>query len=60
MKILVTGADGQLGSELRLLSKKFDDYCWIFTDIKEVNLADTKNLKKNIDNDEGNFKFLVR
>ena len=48
MKVLVTGANGQLGSELRLISKNFQNYEWVFTDIKEVNLADTKNLKKNI------------
>jgi len=43
-KILVTGSNGQLGSELRELSKFNHQNKWIFTDIEELNLADLKNL----------------
>lgn len=38
--ILVTGANGQLGSELRQASKSFYGYDFAFTDIAELNIAD--------------------
>ena len=50
MKVLVTGANGQLGSELRLISKNFQNYEWVFTDIEELNLADLINLDENLSN----------
>jgi dTDP-4-dehydrorhamnose reductase len=48
MKILVTGGNGQLGSELRCLSKNQNKFEWIFTDLNELNLLDFDNLKNNI------------
>ncbi len=48
MKILVTGANGQLGSEFRLLSMTNYKFNWIFTDIDELDLIDFKNLNKNL------------
>ncbi|KQB44206.1 dTDP-4-dehydrorhamnose reductase [Flavobacterium daejeonense] len=42
-KILVTGANGQLGSELRVLSKN-TSYEWVFTDWQELDLCDLENL----------------
>ncbi len=48
MKILVTGSNGQLGSELRYLSSCERQYEWVFTDLNELDLSDLKNLKKNI------------
>jgi dTDP-4-dehydrorhamnose reductase len=47
-KILVTGSNGQLGSELRELSLYQDQYEWIFTDWKELDLSDLQNLADNI------------
>lgn len=47
-KILVTGANGQLGSELRELSLFQDQYEWIFTDWQELDLSDLQNLADNI------------
>ncbi|NQU33532.1 MAG: dTDP-4-dehydrorhamnose reductase [Bacteroidetes bacterium] len=38
--ILVTGSNGQLGSEIRVLSSQFPQYNFIFTDVDELNLAD--------------------
>jgi len=35
MKILVTGANGQLGNEMRILARQSDDY-YIFTDVNQV------------------------
>ena len=46
MKILVTGSNGQLGSELRYLSKNENLHSWIFTDIQSLDLTETKNIKK--------------
>lgn len=48
MKILVTGANGQLGSELRFLSLNNNQHDWIFTDLHELDLSDLKNLDSNI------------
>ncbi len=47
-KILVTGSNGQLGSELRDLSKLENQYEWIFTDWQELDLSDLENLSSNI------------
>lgn len=38
--ILITGANGQLGSELRNISKSFYGYDFIFTDIGELDITD--------------------
>jgi len=40
--ILVTGANGQLGSELRQASKSFYGYDFAFTDIAELNITDAE------------------
>ncbi|WP_140487654.1 dTDP-4-dehydrorhamnose reductase [Flavobacterium sp. GSA192] len=46
-KILVTGANGQLGSELRVLS--YDTaFEWVFTDYQELDLCDLENLADTI------------
>ena len=47
-KILLTGAFGQLGSELRELSLFQDQYEWIITDRQELDLADLQNLAAKI------------
>jgi dTDP-4-dehydrorhamnose reductase len=43
-KILITGGNGQLGSELNVLSKKYSQFEWVFTDWEELNLCDLDNL----------------
>jgi dTDP-4-dehydrorhamnose reductase len=47
-KILITGANGQLGSELRKISEKENQYEWIFTDWQELDLVDLENLEAEI------------
>jgi dTDP-4-dehydrorhamnose reductase len=47
-KILITGANGQLGSELKLLSNRYSQFDWVFTDWQELDLCDLENLTKNI------------
>lgn len=43
MNILVTGANGQLGNEMRIVSKKATD-CYVFTDVTEQEGCDTTYL----------------
>ena len=43
--VLVTGANGQLGSELRLLSGKADGYAWTFVDRSVLDMADTQAIE---------------
>ena len=47
MKILVTGGNGQLGSELKCLSSIYNNFEWIFTDVNEFDLTDIKNIYFN-------------
>jgi dTDP-4-dehydrorhamnose reductase len=47
-KILITGGNGQLGSELNVLSKTHPQYEWVFTDWQELDLCDLENLEANI------------
>ncbi|HSD07338.1 dTDP-4-dehydrorhamnose reductase [Flavobacterium sp.] len=43
-KVLITGANGQLGSELNVLSKAYTQFEWVFTDYQELDLCDLDNL----------------
>lgn len=43
-KILVTGSNGQLGSELRELSAEYANYSFTFTDVTELDITDIKGL----------------
>ena len=36
MKILVTGANGQLGSEIKVLASNYPQFEFIFTDIEDA------------------------
>ncbi|HEX2968522.1 MAG TPA: dTDP-4-dehydrorhamnose reductase [Bacteroidales bacterium] len=47
--ILVTGADGQLGNELRLVSKNYYGYDFVFTDKDNLDLTDPKKVRESID-----------
>ena len=46
--ILVTGSSGQLGSELKIVSKNYPGYEFIFTDIPELDITGKKEVKKFI------------
>ena len=37
--ILITGANGQLGNEMRLLSAEHPEYAYFFTDVEELNIC---------------------
>lgn len=43
--ILITGSDGQLGSELKLVSKNYYGYDFIFTDLDTLDITDNRNTK---------------
>ena len=43
--ILVTGSNGQLGSELRAIANQYPSYNFIFTDVAELNLLDNKSVE---------------
>jgi dTDP-4-dehydrorhamnose reductase len=47
-KILVTGATGQLGSELKVLSKDYSQYEWFFADRNQVSLDNLAVLKNQL------------
>lgn len=44
-RILVTGANGQLGSELSMLSSKYTKYNWVFADRTQITLDNLEILK---------------
>jgi dTDP-4-dehydrorhamnose reductase len=41
--ILITGANGQLGNELKIVSKNFYGYDFIFTDVDTLNITNYEN-----------------
>ena len=47
-KILVTGASGQLGSELSVLSPNYAQYDWFFADRTQITLDDLESLEKQL------------
>jgi dTDP-4-dehydrorhamnose reductase len=47
-KILVTGAKGQLGSELNFLSKNYGQFEWVFADRTELDLCDLEKLSSKL------------
>lgn len=49
IKILVTGANGQLGSELQFLSANYPNYEFIFTDIDTLDITKSGNAEKFVD-----------
>ncbi|TDE29149.1 dTDP-4-dehydrorhamnose reductase [Flavobacterium ranwuense] len=47
-KILVTGAKGQLGSELQVLAPNYPQFEWVFTDREELDLCDLGHLETEL------------
>ncbi|MFN3557612.1 MAG: dTDP-4-dehydrorhamnose reductase [Bacteroidales bacterium] len=46
MNILVTGSNGQLGSEFQELAKEFSQYNFFFTDINDLDISDIEKTGK--------------
>lgn len=57
-RILVTGANGQLGSELRELSAKYTDYEFTFTDVAELDITNIDSLNAYFQS-QPKFDFLI-
>ena len=47
-KILVTGANGQLGNEMRLLAEEHKNFEYFFTDVAELDICDEQAVQKCI------------
>ena len=48
-KILVTGVNGQLGSELRELSSHYSQFEWVFADRSVLDLSDLASISNTLD-----------
>lgn len=46
IRVLVTGAEGQLGSSIKLLSDNHPNFRFDYTDIKELDICDESEVKK--------------
>ena len=57
MNILITGANGQLGNELRILSESYQRHTYFFTDIDELDITDEKSVFLFIR--ENNIKMVI-
>ena len=53
--ILVTGANGQLGNEIRQSISKYKDYNFIFVDVNDFDIADLKSVTKFFKKNKINF-----
>lgn len=49
--ILVTGSNGQLGSEIRAIASNYSQFNFIFTDVGELNLTDYKAVEEAFQKD---------
>ena len=47
--ILVTGGNGQLGSELREIAPNYQDYNFLFTDVKTLDITNHTAVKEFIE-----------
>jgi dTDP-4-dehydrorhamnose reductase len=54
-KVLVTGANGQLGSELNVLSECYSQFEWVFADRTQVSLDNLSLLKKQLEGIQPNI-----
>ena len=49
-EILVTGSNGQLGSEIRQLEKQYPGFAFTYTDVDELDLTDEKAINDFLEN----------
>jgi dTDP-4-dehydrorhamnose reductase len=54
MKVLVTGGNGQLGSEIKAIANEFDQFNFIFTDSKELNISNKSEVDSFFSNNNIN------
>lgn len=56
-KILITGAGGQLGSEIRALSTRYTDHEFIFTDFHDLDICDRQKVLSYTE--QGSFHAII-
>ncbi len=49
MNILVTGCNGQLGNEIQLLEKSYENHKFFNTDVNELDITDTQAIERFVD-----------
>ncbi len=49
-KVLITGSNGQLGSEIRRLEKNYPEFAFTYTDVGELDLTDEKAINNFLHN----------
>lgn len=54
-KILITGAKGQLGSEIKALANLYDEFTFVFTDVDDLDITDPLALKEFCNKYKPNF-----
>ncbi|WP_321374571.1 dTDP-4-dehydrorhamnose reductase [uncultured Draconibacterium sp.] len=57
MKILITGAFGQLGNELNVLSKNYPNWEFVFTDVDSLDITDEQQVKSYFA--DNNFELVI-
>ena len=57
MKILITGAYGQLGNELKVLSENYPDWEFVFTDVDSLDITDEEQVKSYVT--DSNFELVI-
>jgi len=50
VKILVIGSEGQLGSELKKISKNYNNVSWFFSSVKVLDLSDLNSINNYLSN----------
>jgi dTDP-4-dehydrorhamnose reductase len=55
VNILVTGANGQLGSDLRALSEKYDTWNFFFTDVDTLDITQTEAVNSFVSKNQINY-----
>ena len=49
MHILITGANGQLGNEMRILSSSYPKHAYFFTDVEELDITDANAVRAYVE-----------
>ncbi len=53
--ILITGSNGQLGNEFRILEKKYTEYHFIFTDVAELDITSSRAVNEFLESNPAEF-----
>ena len=56
-KVLITGSNGQLGSEIKLLSSKYPQFEFMYTDVEELDLTDKQAIGRLFEREQ--FRYCI-